>query len=180
MIDVRRATVGFVKVVPSRVEDRPVLEAFLQGHNALLVTRAGELVSAADHPALLAWADEELVGVATYVIDQDCCELLTLHARERLQGVGSALVSALRGLARNAGCTHLSVTTTNDNVDALRFYQRRGFHLVRLRAGAVDESRVSLKPEIPEVGDHGIALRDELELEADLSAPARLARSSSA
>ena len=67
-------------------------------------------------------------------------------------------MSALRGLARNAGCTHLSVTTTNDSVDALRFYQRRGFHLVRLRAGAVDESRVSLKPEIPEVGDHGIAL----------------------
>ena len=58
---------------------------------------------------------------------------------------------------------------------ALRFYQRRGFHLVRLRAGAVDESRVSLKPEIPGVGDHGIALRDELELEADLSSPARSA-----
>ena len=39
---------------------------------------------------------------------------------------------------------------TNDNVDALRFYQRRGFHVVKLHAGTVDRSRESLKPEIPE------------------------------
>ena len=55
--------------------------------------------------------------------------------------------------------------TTNDNVDALRFYQRRGYRLARVDAGAVDRSRVALKPAIPEIGAHGIPLRDELELE---------------
>ena len=69
-----------------------------------------------------------------------------------------------------AGCTRLWLVTTNDNVDALRFYQRRGFRLARLRAGAVDESRATLKPEIPTSGSYGIPLRDELELEMDLSA----------
>ena len=59
--------------------------------------------------------------------------------------------------------------TTNDNVDALRFYQRRGFRLAVLRPGAVDESREALKPEIPRSGEHDIPLRDELELEMDLS-----------
>jgi hypothetical protein len=59
--------------------------------------------------------------------------------------------------------------TTNDNVDALRFYQRRGFRLARVRPGAVDESRRVLKPEIPTVGAYGIPLRDELELEMGLS-----------
>ena len=65
--------------------------------------------------------------------------------------------------ANGCGCI-----TTNDNVDALRFYQRRGFVLTALRPGAVDQARRSLKPEIPLVGDHDIPLRDELELERTL------------
>ena len=54
-------------------------------------------------------------------------------------------------------------TTTNDNVDALRFYQRRGFRLAELRTGAVDRSRQE-KPQIPRVGDYGIPLHDEIDL----------------
>jgi hypothetical protein len=68
-------------------------------------------------------------------------------------------------LARRQGCARLWVITTNDNVDALRFYQRRGFCLVRVHRGAVDRSRAGLKPEIPAVGAYGIPLRDEIELE---------------
>lgn len=75
-------------------------------------------------------------------------------------------------MARRAGCTRLWLVTTNDNLDALRFYQRRGFRLSRLRPGAVDLSRQTLKPEIPEVGTFGIAIRDELELELDLGTAA--------
>ena len=70
-----------------------------------------------------------------------------------------------RAAGQAQGCTRLWVITTNDNVDALRFYQRRGFCLVRVHGGAVDRSRASLKPEIPPVGAYGIPLRDEIELE---------------
>ena len=73
-------------------------------------------------------------------------------------------MDAVRTRALDAGCGLLWVVTTNDNVDALRFYQRRGFRLARLRPGAVDESRETVKPEIPAIGDHGIPLRDEIEL----------------
>lgn len=82
------------------------------------------------------------------------------------------MLSAVQGIARRAGCTRLSVVTTNDNVDALRFYQRRGFRLARLRPGAVNESRKA-----PETRDTSLGLirhqtsRDELELEMDLSDP---------
>jgi hypothetical protein len=65
--------------------------------------------------------------------------------------------------ARRFGCHEIRLTTTNDNVDALRFYQRRGFRLAELRPGAVDQSR-QRKPEIPRVGDYGIPLRDEIDL----------------
>jgi Acetyltransferase (GNAT) family len=75
------------------------------------------------------------------------------------------LIEAAAQLARRQGCTRLWVITTNDNVDALRFYQRRGFCLVRVHRGAVDRSRATLKPEIPAAGAYGIPLRDEIELE---------------
>ena len=145
-------------------EDRAALEGFLTARNASPVARNGELVQPLDHPALLAWSGAELLGAATYVVTGDACELLTLHAADPGAGVGTALVAAVRDEAVASGCTRLWVVTTNDNLDALRFYQRRGFRLDRLRPGAVDVSRDTLKPEIPRTGEHGIPLRDEVEL----------------
>jgi GNAT superfamily N-acetyltransferase len=157
-----------VKVTPSRSVDGPAVEAFLRAHHSVRVARRGELVDSLDHPALLAWDEDDLVGVATYVIRAGDCELLTLHATSRRVGVGTALVAGVQALAHRADCTRLWVVTTNDNVDALRFYQRRGFRLSRLRPGAVDESRRTLKPEIGTTGEYGIPLRDEIELEMPL------------
>jgi GNAT superfamily N-acetyltransferase len=157
-----------MRVLSGTAEDRRAVAAFLGEHGSLRVARRGELLDPADHPALLAWTGEVLVGVATYVVDGEACELLTLHARQRFTGVGTALVEAVVTAAREAGSRRLWVVTTNDNVDALRFYQRRGFRLTQLRPGAVDESRARLKPEIPLVGAHGIRLTDELELERTL------------
>ena len=154
---------------PSRPEHRPALEAFLRDQSALVVARSGVLVDALEHPAVLAWSEGELSGVATYVVDGDACELLTLHAATRLTGIGSALLAAVQEIARDAGCSRLWVVTTNDNIGALRFYQRRGFRLVHIRPGAVDRSREMLKPEIPTTGEHDIPLRDELELEMRLT-----------
>ncbi len=158
-----------VELGPGRPEHRSALETFLQNRNTLRVARRGVLVDALDHPTVLAWSHGELTGAATYVVDGDGCEILTLHAATRLRGVGTALLSAVKDMARDAGCRRLCVVTTNDNVDALRFYQRRGFRLVLIRPGAVDRSRETLKPEIPTLGAHDIPLRDELELEMTLS-----------
>jgi GNAT superfamily N-acetyltransferase len=158
-----------VEVVLSRPEHRPALEVFLRDCNALRVARRGVLVDSLDHPAVLAWSDGDLTGVATYVVDADGCELLTLHAATRLMAIGSALLTTVQDVARDAGCRRLWVVTTNDNVEALRFYQRRGFRLVLIRPGAVDRSREVLKPEIPRSGAYDIPLRDELELEMTLT-----------
>jgi len=80
------------------------------------------------------------------------------------QGAGTALLTAVEAAAAAAGCRRLWLITTNDNLDALRFYQRRGYRLAALYPGAVDEAR-RVKPTIPLVGNHGIPLHDELELE---------------
>jgi GNAT superfamily N-acetyltransferase len=132
------------------------------------VARRDELVDATAHPSLLVEADAQLRGVLTYIVDGNQCEVLTLHAEPPGIGVGTALIEAIAIQAHAMGCRRLWLVTTNDNVAALRFYQRRGFILTALRAGAVDRSRATLKPEIPRLGDHGIPLRDELELTREL------------
>jgi GNAT superfamily N-acetyltransferase len=154
-MDVRAAT----------ADDRAWVEAFLAEHGSISVARRGEVVRAVDHPMLIAEAAGEPAGLLTYAVTGDDCEVLTLHATRQWQGAGSALIAAVHAVAREHGCRRLWVLTTNDNVDGLRFYQRRGFRLSALRPGAVDEARRTLKPEIPPVGDHGIPLRDEIELE---------------
>ena len=112
-------------------------------------------------------AGADLVGLATYRIDGTECELVTLDALAEGVGVGTSLVEAVAAAARRSGCTRLWLITTNDNLRALRFYQRRGFELAALHRGAIESSR-RLKPAIPETGLHGIPLRDELELERPL------------
>jgi GNAT superfamily N-acetyltransferase len=141
------------------------VRAFLERHNADRAARRGELVDATARPALVATGtDGAIAGVLTYDIVGPDCEILTLHAATQWGGAGTALVDAVKAVAARAGCRTLWVLTTNDNVDGLRFYQRRGFALSALRPGAVDESRRTLKPQIPPTGFYGIPLRDEIEL----------------
>jgi ribosomal protein S18 acetylase RimI-like enzyme len=149
-------------------EDRARVDAFLEERSAVHVARLGELVDARDHPALVAEEQGRLVGVLTYVIDGDRCEVLTLHAAEQRRGIGRALMQKVQRIGGAAGCNALWLITTNDNLDALRFYQQRGFRLAKLHAGAVDESRRTLKPEIPVKGEYGIFIHDELELIKEL------------
>jgi ribosomal protein S18 acetylase RimI-like enzyme len=78
------------------------------------------------------------------------------------------LVDGVESVAAERGCRRLWVLTTNDNLDALRFYQRRGFELAELHRGAVNDARARLKPDISHLGDHGIPLRDELVLEKEV------------
>ncbi len=148
--------------------DAEEVVAFLEHRGSARVARRGELVDATALPALVAEVDGALCGLLTYVVAGADCEVLTLHADPPHTGVGSRLVAAVARLAVERGCDRLWLVTTNDNVDALRFYQRRGFALVAVRPGAVDRARVELKPEIPEVAENGIPIRDELELERPL------------
>ena len=121
--------------------------------------------------ALVAWDGHERVGVATYVVEDGQAELVTLDALREGAGVGRLLIEAVAEAARSRGATRLLVMTTNDNLRALRLYQRAGFRLCELRAGAVEQAR-RLKPSIPELGSDGIPIRDEIDLVRALTPPA--------
>jgi ribosomal protein S18 acetylase RimI-like enzyme len=153
--------------------DVPEVAAFLERHGSSVVARLDRLERPLDHPALLAVDGGTIVGVLTYIVSPPDAEILTLHVDRQWHGGGTRLIDAAERVAIDAGCERLFLITTNDNVDALRFYQRRGFRLAELRPGAVDRSRATHKPGIPVVGDYGIPLRDELVLDKPLSATRR-------
>ncbi len=117
----------------------------------------------AELPGLIALRAGRVVGLLTYEVSDGMLEVVTLNAVERRTGVGTILMEAVVADARRLRCHEIRLTTTNDNLDAIRFYQRRGFRLVALRPGAVDRARLE-KPEIPRVGDYNIPLRDEIDL----------------
>ena len=157
-----------MQVLPATAKDHDRVKVFLNANNADQVARRGEVVDALRYPAIIAEDDEGLVGVLTYVVDGRACEVLTLHATVSRQGVGTALLEAVERVARSAGCERLWLITTNDNIDAMRFYQRRGFRMAALHAGAVTESRRRLKPGIPDIGHYRIPIRDEMQFEKQL------------
>jgi ribosomal protein S18 acetylase RimI-like enzyme len=128
----------------------------------------GRARSLAELTVLIARDDAgERVGVASYVIEDGGAELVTLDALREGEGVGSALVAEVARRVGAAGCPRLLVMTTNDNLRALRLYQRSGFRMAALRPGAVDEGR-RLKPSIPDVGFDGIPISDEIDLVMEL------------
>lgn len=151
-----------------RKSDRSWAEAYMdEEFGGARQARRGEMIDVLALPGFVAERDGRPVGIVTYRREDVDCELAFIAAFERHQGVGTALLDAL--LAAVADCDRIWVVTTNDNLEALRFYQRRGFRLVAIRPGAVDESRARLKPQIGAVGEFGIPLRDELELELPLA-----------
>lgn len=124
----------------------------------------GELLDARGDAAGIAERDGHPIGLVTYRDDgSGGWEILSLASVAPRSGAGTALLEWVRQRARIAGVARLWLVTTNENLAALRFYQRRGFDLVRLHRDAVVRAR-ELKPGIPLVED-GIPIRHELELE---------------
>ena len=149
---------------------RRVAEFFRERWGSDRVVSRGRLHHVAELPGYVAVSDDvgRIEGLVTYLIEGEECEVVTLDAVEQGRGTGTALLERVVDAAGDAGCRRVHLVTTNDNMRALRFYQRRGFRLVALHAGALDRSR-ELKPEIPATGKHGIPLSDELVLARDLS-----------
>jgi DNA-3-methyladenine glycosylase I len=128
-----------------------------------------EIFYPAQLPGFIAQGSEnESVGLLTYLIRGDVCQIITLNSWIENQGVGSKLLDAVLETAEKSGCIRLSVTTTNDNLRAIDFYQKRGFSLREIRKGAVDKAR-GLKPSMPKLSTTGVPVNDEWEFVLDLS-----------
>ena len=107
---------------------------------------------------------ENIIGLITYIVYDNILEITSLDSVYENRGIGSKLVQTVIQEAKERKFQKIVLITTNDNINAIKFYQKRGFDMVRLFHNALDVSR-KLKPEIPLIGDNSIPLRHEIEFE---------------
>lgn len=127
----------------------------------VIITR-GISYDTSDADGFVSVIDGELTGYVLYRIQDYECEILVLQSIVENQGIGSALVQAVIDEAKSSNCTRVWLITTNDNIHAIRYYQRFGFELNAVYLNALDESR-KLKPSIPLLGSENIPLKHEFE-----------------
>ena len=77
------------------------------------------------------------------------------------------LLNSVIKMSKQNGNKRIQLITTNDNINAIRFYQKRGFELIGINCGAIDRER-EMKPQIPIIGENGIPLRHEIEFSMEL------------
>ena len=114
-------------------------------------------------PGFIATEGPERVGLVTYSICGPDCEIVSIDSLCQFMGIGTLLLDKVEEVARAEGCRRLWAILTNDNLDAQRFFQRRGFVISQVRLGTMSKIRL-LKPNVPKVGCYGIPLRDEIEV----------------
>lgn len=150
---------------PITDENRDSVLSFLSGHwgSTQMVIR-GELWDLSQAAGFLALRDNRIIGLITYLISGDTCEITSLDSLEENKGIGTMLIQAVIQAAKDQRCGKIQLITTNDNLRAIGFYQKRGFDMVRLYHNALENSR-ELKPQIPLIGEHGIPLKHEIEFE---------------
>lgn len=106
----------------------------------------------------------EWIGLVTYTFLDTDCEIVSIDSLRENEGIGTDLIQKVVEEAQASQCRRVHLTTTNDNLRGLGFYQKRGFQLCALRINAMEATR-KLKPGIPMIGENNIPLRDEIELE---------------
>ena len=131
------------------------------------VVSRGQVHIANQLPGFVAWITEKRTGLITYRIEESYCEIVTIDSLSPGSGVSTSLIDRVIQEAQSHHCSRVWLITTNDNLPALRFYQKRGFRLVAVYPNAIADSR-KLKPSIPLMGLNGIPIRDEIELEIQL------------
>ena len=116
-------------------------------------------------PALVAWHGSERVGALVWTRRGEDVEVASIAVEMHGGGVGRALLRQLATDAATEGVARISLTTTNDNLTALAFYQRCGMRVCAVYPDGVDRAREE-KPAIPLLGQKGIPMHDAIELDA--------------
>ena len=135
--------------------------------NGPFVVARGVLHDTRNHSGFVAISEGIFAGYILYNFDENACEITVLETLINGAGIGAALIKEVLRTAREQCCQRVWLITTNDNMQAIRFYQRFGFELVEVFINAMDSAR-KLKPQIPLTGDDDIPIKHEFEFEIAL------------
>jgi len=153
------------EIKPLDITGRHWVDEFIANRwSAETIVVHGSVYRPAELPGFAALVKEAPVGLVTYNVKDEACEVVSLDSLRPRLGIGYALLDAVLAVAWQGGCRRAWLVTTNDNTLAMHFYQRYGFTFSAIRCDAVAESR-RIKPSIPLVGMDDIPIRDEIEME---------------
>ena len=154
-----------ISIRPLIPEDKKwVIGILLENWASNIIVTRGVSYEADNLPGYVAEIGGKRFGLLTYNIKNDELEIVTMNAIEERKGIGTALLEEVESFAKQKNYKRLWLITTNDNVDALRFYQKKGYEIKTIHRYAIEESR-KIKPQLPFVGKYGIPIRDEIEME---------------
>lgn len=149
-------------------EDKPIVHSFISNSwGSSMSVSKGQIFNTTELPGFISKMDNKVIGLITFNIQEKNCEIVTLDSNIRNQGLGIKLINRVIEKAKLYKCNRVWLITTNDNSNAIRFYQKRGFDWVGFYKDSMQGSR-KLKPEIPEFGINNIPIRHEIEFELKL------------
>ncbi len=148
------------------IDDKTVLARFLTqkwGHDGVVVM--GKVWGSKDLNSIAAYDEnEQLLAVAGWTVKGDTLLLASIDSIFERNGVASVLIDAIVEHAKSLNAKRVRAVVTNDNFEAMRFYQRRNFRFTALYVNAADAYRAIFQ-DTPKTGYYGIPIRDTLELE---------------
>ena len=144
-------------------ENKAVSEIIGGWGSDILVSR-GKIYRAEDLEGILVYDNEKIIGLGLYHIIDYNCEIVLLETFVQNKVIGTQIIKKIKEIAKTKNCRRIWLITSNDNIDAIKFYQKNGFCIVNIYINAMEESR-KIKPEIPYIGNYDIPIRDEIEFE---------------
>ena len=105
-------------------------QQLLHMENNLYTSEAFRQQSEEGHSFLIAIDGEQLLGLSSYLTIDDGLRIpkLYVHPKAHRQGVGTALLNALKSIAIQEDKAYLELNINRYN-DALYFYRRYGFYI---------------------------------------------------
>ncbi len=150
-----------VQVKPIETSHREWLAQLLEQEWGLPVVSISGAHDPTRLPGFVAVNRRQLVGAVTYRITDQECEIVTLNSLRRSAGVGSALLGAVKVVADRNGL-RLWLITTDDNLNAIRFYEGRGMSRRAVHPNFVESVR-DHKPRVVGSTDGQPSYRDAIE-----------------
>lgn len=149
--------------------DRHLVSEFLiDNWYSTNISVRGKLIDASILDGFYVKNRNKIIGLVTYMIEDNTCEIITLDSKLENKGIGTELIKRVEEIVKQTNCNRIKLVTTNDNLNALKFYQKRGYHISNIYYNAMDEVRI-IKPDVPKLGEDNIPLNDEIELEKILN-----------
>ena len=150
-------------------EDRALAEEiFRHEFGGRQLVADGQPVTAEQAEFLVAETEGGVAGALAWRRLANALHIIALATDPMWQraGIGSYLLAEAELLARRLSLTRVIVTVSNDNIPAQYFYQRRGYRLTKVIAGAI-----AAQPRNEGlVGFAAIPIIDEVQLSKDLQA----------